>query len=158
MRKTEEHPSIAAAKRRQEPEIVWRFTPRLEPREYSAYCRSAKIYYDRSFRRWVCAVQFDALSDDRLQVLGRVTWFLNLGKKDKATVTRRGNYWIAWNQANGGPPRRNDRMSPKIFTRRYARVIVADTAKTFNQSAASEGSAYSVVRSVVCWETGGREP
>lgn len=152
-----DHPSIAAAKRRLEPEITWRFTPRLPPGEYPAYSRSAKIYRDGQFKRWVCAVQFDVLSDDLQKVQGRVTWFMNLGNKDKPNATRRSNYWNAWVQANGALPRRKDRMSTNVFKRRYARVLVADTGKDFNQSAVDEQMAYSVIRKVLCWDTGGRE-
>jgi len=158
MKNASDHPSIAAAKRRVEPEIEWRFTPRMEPGLYPAYCRSTKIYRDGNFQRWVCAVQFDVVSEDRQRVLGRVTWFLNLGKGEKPKATRRGNYWIAWVEANGGqPPRRTDRISAKVFTHRYARILVENTAKNFKQSPVSDESGYSVVRSVVCWETGGRE-
>ena len=158
MKNVSDHPSIAAAKRRIEPEIAWNYAPRLEPGEYSAYCRSTKVYRDGNFQRWVCAVQFDVVSEDRQRVLDRVTWFLNLGKNDKPKATRRSNYWTAWVEANGGrPPRRKDRMSSKIFTHRYARILVDNTAKNFKQVAVRDESGYSVVRSVVCWETGGRE-
>jgi hypothetical protein len=158
MKTTSEHPSIAAARRRLEPEVKWNYVPCLEPGEYSAYCRSAKIYRDGNFQRWVCAVQFDVVSDDRQHIRDRVTWFLNLGKNDKPRATRRSNYWIAWIEANGGrPPRRMDRMSSKIFTHRYARILVDNTAKNFKQAPVSGESGYSVVRSVVRWETGGRE-
>src|ERR1039458_7306860 len=109
MENASEHPSIAAAKRRVEPEITWSFTPRLQPGEYSAYCRSAKIYRDSQFKRWVCAVQFDVL-DKSDEVLARLTWYLNLGSGDRPHATRRKNYWQAWILANGGQPQRKDRL------------------------------------------------
>jgi len=158
MKNASDHPSIAAAKRRVEPEITWKFAPRLEPGEHPAFCRSAKVYWDGHFKRWVCAVQFDVLSDDMHEVLGRVTWFMNMGSnRDKPNATRRSNYWSAWVLANGGPPSRKDRISTRIFVRRYARIVVGYTAKTFKQLAVTDESGYSVVRSVVRWETGGRE-
>jgi hypothetical protein len=152
------HPIIAATKRQSEPEIAWRYAPRLEPGEYPAYCRSAKTYWDGHFKRWVCAVQFDVLGNDLKTKLGRVAWFLNLGNdQDKPRASRRSNYMSAWVLANGGPPRRGDRVSPRIFKRRYARVVVADTAKDFKQRAVSGQSSYSVIRTVLSWDTGGRE-
>jgi integrase len=47
--------------RQRQPEISWTFAARIEPGEYPAYCRSVSIYRDGQFKRWVCAVQFDAL-------------------------------------------------------------------------------------------------
>lgn len=149
------HPSVRAAKRRVEPEISWEFSPRLQPGTYRAYCRSAKVYRDRQFKRWVCAVQFDVLDDRLAERLGRVTWFLNLGSGEKPHVTRRKNYWSAWVRANGGPPKRKDRLSSRVFTNRYARVVVGDTEKTFRQETVAGNAAYSVIRDVVEWETGG---
>jgi hypothetical protein len=157
MKSLTDHPSIAAAKRQLEPEIEWRFTPRLEPGEYSAYCRSTKTYRDGQFKRWVCAVQFDVLRDDLETRLGRVTWFLNLGNRDKPQATRRSNYMSAWVLAHGGPPSRGDRMSPNIFKRRHARVVVADTGKDFKQKPVDGQSAYSVIKTVLRWDTGGTE-
>jgi hypothetical protein len=146
-------PRILAAKHRVEPEIFWTYSPRLEPGEYQAYCRSAEMYRDGQFKRWVCAVQFDVL-DSGLEVIARLTWYLNLGDGDRPHAGRRTNYWQAWVLANGGPPKRKDRLSPRIYQRRYARVVVADTSKDFRQSAISAEQAYSVIREVVRWETG----
>jgi hypothetical protein len=53
--------------------------------------------------------------------------------------------------------KRSDRLSPHVFRGRYARVTVADTAKDFKQSPISTDSAYSVIRRIVRWETGGGE-
>lgn len=148
-----DHPRVRAAKRRVEPEIEWRHIPRLEPGEYKAYCRAAKIYRDRQFKRWVCAIHFDVL-DESLNVLARLTWYLNLGGLEKPHVTRRKKYWGAWVNANGGPPGRKDRLSPNVFVRRYAVVVIEDTSKNFKQEAITPECAYSVIRDVVQWETG----
>jgi hypothetical protein len=56
------------------PEISWTHAYRIEPGEYPAYCRAAKVYLDRQFKRWVCAVQFDVLNSSLLTVLARLTW------------------------------------------------------------------------------------
>jgi hypothetical protein len=105
----------------------------------------------------VCAVQFDVL-DGNLNKLARLTWFLNLGSGDKPQATRRSNYWAAWVKANGGPPKRQDRLSKHVFVRRYAVVVVADTTRDSRQELGSGEHAYSVIRDVVRWETGGRQP
>jgi hypothetical protein len=149
-----EHPRVVAAKRRKEPEIEWEFVPRLEPGVYRAYSRSARTYHDRVFKRWVCAVQFDILGADLMSILGRLTLFLNLGSEDRPHATRRKKYWTAWEFANGGPPQRSDRMSPRVFTKRYALVRVADTTKDARQQPVAGGHAYSVVTEVLEWETG----
>jgi hypothetical protein len=70
-----------------EPEIEFYCPSRLEPGQYPAYCRSANTYHDHQFKRWVCAVQFDILSDSLLEVLARVTRYLNLGKRGEVSDT-----------------------------------------------------------------------
>jgi hypothetical protein len=139
----------------QEPEITWTHIPRIEPGVYPAYARSARIVRDGFYKRWYCAVQFDVLSDGLVEVLAELTLFLNMGDADKPHAGRRGNYWQAWIAANGGPPQRKDRLSPRVFTRRHARVSVGDTTKNFKQAPIAESNVYSVVRHVVRWETGG---
>jgi hypothetical protein len=90
-----------------------------------------------------------------MSILGRLTLFLNLGSEDRPHATRRKKYWRAWELANGGPPQRSDRMSPRVFTKRYAVVRVADTTKDARQQAVAGDHAYSVVTEVLEWETGG---
>ena len=143
--------------RRAEPEISWRYCDRIEPGEYRAQSRSAKVYRDGCFRRWVCAVQFDVLDDSLIVVVARLTWYLNLGSKDKPRAGRRGEYWRAWVLANGGPPKRKDRLSHNVFAGRHAIVRVEDTRHDF-KGAANPENAYSVVRNVLEWETGGPKP
>jgi hypothetical protein len=140
---------------RGDPEISWSHTERIEPGLYPAYSRSAKVYRDRQFKRWVCAAQFDVLDGSRMNVLARLTWYLNLGSKAKPRAGRRTNYWAAWVKANGGPPKRHDRISPAVFIRRQALVKVEDTGKNHRQAAISANESYSVIRDVVEWQTGG---
>jgi hypothetical protein len=137
-----------------QPEVSFTFVPRIPPGEYLAFSRSASIYWDGQFRRWVCAVQFDVMDDSLTMVVARLTWYLNLGSKDKIRVGRRSKYWGAWTRANGGQPKRQDRLSPRVFAGRYARVVVEDTKKNHRSMRISEEDAYSVIRDVVRWETG----
>jgi hypothetical protein len=143
-----------AKHRRVEPEIEWKYQPRIAPGEYPGYTRTASIYRDGQFKRWVCAVQVDVLRSDLTTLLARLTWFLNLGKGEKPHATRRKNYWLEWVRANNAPPTRKDRLSPNVFTKRYASVVVADTTKTFKQASVTAEGAYSVIRGVVRWESG----
>jgi hypothetical protein len=131
--------------RRVEPEIQWRDYDLIKPGVYPAYCRSAQQYRDPEFKRWTCLLLFDVLSDDLMRVQARVPMWLNLGEDERPRAGRRSKFFKEWVCANGGPPRRRDRLSPEVFTRRIARVEVADT----------KGEApYSKVRRIVCWETG----
>jgi hypothetical protein len=112
------------------------------------------VYYDRQFKRWVCAVQFDILDGSLTEVLARLTWYLNLGSGDKPRAGRRGGYWAAWVEANNGQPKREDRVSPRVFAKRYAIVSVSDTTKNHRQITVTDEDSYSVVRDVLRWETG----
>ncbi len=145
------------SKQGKEAEIVWTYSPRLTPGEYPAFCRHAKVYRDRQYKRWVCAAHFDILDTDPTKRLAQLTWYMNLGERDQPHAGRRRVYWSAWVQANGKPPVRNDRLSPRVFQSRYARVLVGDTTKNYESKPTAPGSAYSVVRKVVRWETGGAE-
>lgn len=136
------------------PEISWVFAPRLDPGEYPAYSRSSKVYRDGQFKRWVCAVQFDVLDDSLTEVLARVTWYLNLGSREKPHAGRRTNYWTAWVKANGGQPKRRDRLSPDVFKGRHALVRVDGTQKNHRQRSIQSDESYSIIREVVRWETG----
>jgi hypothetical protein len=143
------------ARFRRDPEVSFTAAPQIKPGTYVAYCRSAALYRDGQFKRWVCAVQFDVLDSSGINVLARVTWYMNLGSRKTPNASRRGNYWRAWIRANGRPPGRRDRMSPRIFERRCAIVLVADTEKTYNSGCVKAAESYSVIRDVIEWQTGG---
>ena len=125
--------------------IEWKDYPRIAPGEYRAYCKWGKHYRDPGFRRWLCLLRWDVLSADLVRVLAAVPQWFPLGNRDKAHASRRGKYLPEWIRANGGPPARRDRLSPRIFINRMARVEIGDT----------EGPApYSVVKRIIEWETG----
>jgi hypothetical protein len=106
-----------------------------------------------------CAVQFQLLANTpAMERIARVTWFLNLGRKEKPRAGRRSRYWVEWLRASGGLPRREDRISPRVFCNRLALVRVVNTSKTFNSAHVEPGVAYSVVRDVLEWRTGGGSP
>jgi hypothetical protein len=130
-----------------EPAIQWPHYDRIAPGVYPAYCRGAKQYRDPGFKRWTCLLLFDVLSDDLIRVLARVPLWMNLGARDKPHAGRRKRYFKEWVRANGKPPERNDRLAPRVFTQRIARIEIGDT----------KGDApYSVVREIISWETSPR--
>lgn len=135
-----------ARKRRADSDAIeWKEYPRILPGEYRAYCKWGKQYRDPGFRRWLCLLRWDALTADLGRVISCVPQWFPLGAGDKAHASRRGKYLPEWIRAHGGPPARGDRLSPRVFVHRLARVEIGDT----------EGPApYSVVRRIIEWETG----
>lgn len=130
-------------------EIAWKEYPLIQAREYPAYCRWTKSYRDPGFRRWVCLMRWDILTDDLTTTIATLPYWLSLGQKEKPYASRRSKYLREWVRANGAPPPRGDRLSPRVFTHRMARVEVGDTDST------KSAVPYSVVRKIVRWETGG---
>jgi len=93
-------------------------------------------------------MQWDLLGDDLTTVIATVPYWLSIGSKDKPHALKRSKYLREWVRANGGPPPRGDRLSPRVFVRRMARVLVGDT------DAKRSPVPYSVVRKIIAWETG----
>jgi hypothetical protein len=141
-----------------EPEITHDDYPRIEPGEYRAYCRSARIYFDPGFRKWVCLLRWDVLDLEGTRTLARIAKWIYVGRKQHCT--RRSQFWREYLRANGGPPTRKDRLCSSVFVRRIARVLVRDTMPP----AAKRGelpqpyAPYSVVEQILSWETGAALP
>jgi hypothetical protein len=126
--------------------VQWADYPHIEPGEYFAICYFAKRYRDPGFKRWTCLLRWDVLSDDLQQTIAKcVPLWLPLGSGESPRASRRGKYLPEWVRANGGPPSKGDRLSPKLFTGRIARVEIGDTDSPVP---------YSVVRRIIRWETG----
>src|SRR5208282_6761060 len=79
--------AIVPIPQQQEPETSSRSYDHITPGEYTAFCRSVKVYFDSHWRRWVCQSQGDIVDDSRMNTLAQVTKFFNLGeaKTPKAT-------------------------------------------------------------------------
>ena len=121
--------------------------PLLAPGIYEAYCRGGKVIWDKGYKRNECILQFDILHGD--VTIAKLTKWFNLGsKRDKPHAGRRSKYLQDWVRANGGPPSRNDRLSPVVFARRMVTVKVGDTDPKFSPIP------YSVVRELLVWKTG----
>jgi len=132
-----------------EVQIEWSNYDRIAPGVYSAYCRFAKHYRDPGFRRWACLLRFEVFSDDLLRSLTCVPCWLNLSNRERPHAGRRSRYFAEWVRANGAGPARGDRLSPRVFVGRMARVEIGDTDPE------KSPVPYSVVRKILSWETGG---
>ncbi len=89
----------------------------LPPASIRAYCKWGKQYRDPGFRRWLCLLRWDVLTDDLVRVIALRPSVVPLGSRDKPHASRRGKYLPEWIRANGGPPARRDRLSPEcLFT------------------------------------------
>jgi hypothetical protein len=126
--------------------IEWRDYDRIKPGTYPAYCRRAKYYWDPGFKRWTCLLIFDVFHENGMDVVARIPMWLSLGKGAKPVASRRSRYLEEWVVANGGHHSRGDRLSPRVFARRFVRVEVGDTTKG--------PVPYSVVKKILHWETG----
>lgn len=126
--------------------IDWKTYDRVAPGEYSAYCTWAKWYFDPGLHRWTCLLRWDVYSRaDWTPIATDVPLWFNLGDKDKPRASRRGKYLREWVRAYGRPPEPKNRLSPKVFTHRIARVEIGD---------AISPAPYSVVKKIIEWETG----
>jgi hypothetical protein len=93
-----------------------------------------------------CLLRFDVLHKNQIDVVARIPMWLPLGKGERPRASRRGKYLKEWVEANGTPPARRDRLSPRVFAHRIARVEVGDTEKG--------PVPYSVVKEILRWDTG----
>jgi hypothetical protein len=126
--------------------IEWTAYPRIAPGEYFANCYWAGRYRDPGMKRWTCLLRWDVLSDDLMTTIAlRIPEWFSLGDGEKPHASRRGKYLREWVRANGNPPKPGDRLSPRVFTGRVARVEIGDTNSTLP---------YSVVKRIIQWETG----
>jgi len=126
-------------------QIEWADYARVLPGEYLAHCGYAAHYRDLPYGRWVALLRFTLFATNGVDVIARVPIWLSLGEGKKPRAARRGRFFQEWMRANGGPPRRGDRLPLRVFTGRVARVEVGDTNSV---------PPYTVVRKIITWETG----
>ncbi len=142
--------------------------PRIPPGEYLARCCVAKVHFDRAFERWVCLLKFAVLNSVGEKIAEVPQWYALGSRKERPFVGRRSRYWKAWCAAAGAPPSRADRMLPKVFRRRFMRVLVRDVKdgsysvvdeiREFVGSPAQAGVAGDAFRSVPARVPGGPNP
>ncbi|HET9086224.1 MAG TPA: hypothetical protein VFN53_01750 [Acidobacteriaceae bacterium] len=128
----------------QEPEIGFAEYPRIEHGMYNGQCRRARIYKDPQFQRWCVLLEWDVY-DMHFNRIARLPQWFNLGNGVKPHAGRRSLYFLNWCRANGSPPSRRDRLSPRVFTNRMARINIDDTKAEFP---------YSVVKEILGYDTG----
>lgn len=135
----------------------WDDYPRIPAGHYQAYCKFGVEY--RDFGRHKLMLRFDVLANDGMTVIATLPAFFDRGdarKGRKPHSGRRSRYWNTWLQANGGPPKRGDRLSLKVFQHRMATIEVGDTR--LNHEHRPTLAPYSVVRNIVEWHTGIHSP
>jgi hypothetical protein len=142
------HPKAPEQKPRADLEAIkWKDYPRIPPGEYFAYCYWARRYRDPAFRRWTCLLRWSVLSEDMCRCISkRIPLWFPLGNGDQPKASRRSKYFREWVRANGRPPVRGDRLSPRVFKRLIARVEIGDT---------DSPAPYSVVKRIIAWCTTG---
>jgi len=131
---------------------------RIDPGEYLAYCREATLKRNPRYGQWTVFLLWDVFSPNGMTKIATVRRWIYIGTRgDKPHVGRGTDFWNWWVQANDGhPPTRADRMTPRIFTKRMARVEVTDSGppKARKGEAPKPHNPYSIVKRVLSWETG----
>jgi hypothetical protein len=111
-------------------------------------------YRDPYMQRWVVLLIFDVMPENNLfNVLAQVQMYFNLGNGDNPRAGRRSKYFHEWCKAVGGHMRRGDRIKPRVFANRFARIKVRDTERSLHDSKCA-AAPYSVVDEILEWETG----
>ena len=129
-----------------EPAVKWADYPRITPGVYEAYCRRAHWYWEPAYRRWTCILLFNVFTEGLQSSSTEIPMWINGGGGITPKASRHTLYLPVWVKANGGPPGRRERLSPRVFEKRMARVRVGGTLRG--------AVPYSVVRQILDWSTG----
>jgi len=115
--------------------------PRYLPGIYDVRCNHIQgPEWLRNYRRWSIRLECNFLTEE-----GAVSGFLNLGDDPDRPHVRRGFiYFKVWSMANGGLPRRGQRMEPDAFLGKFFRVKVED-AKDIHGNPLPEAERYSKI-------------
>jgi hypothetical protein len=112
------------------PALTWQGPdlPHIPPGNYQAACIGWQgPEWVRAYRRWSIRLEFVLLTDETV-----ISAFYNLGN-DAAEphMGRRSRFYTLWCLANGEPPRRGQRMDPKLFVDPSLQYLVrvADAVK-----------------------------
>jgi hypothetical protein len=95
--------------------------PLVDPGERILLCTGAKIYRHPGIqdKPWKCELRFQDGSDYLT-----IFHYLHLGFGECAHAGRKSNYWAAWCIANGGPPKKRQVMSERVFKHKWFRVVI----------------------------------
>lgn len=119
--------------------------PRVTAGDYLMRCIEAKPYRDPGFNRHVCRLAFSSpLVHEGITIYA----FMNLGN-GKRCPGRRSRYWKAWTMANGNPPRRGQKMTPRVFMHKWFKVSVRDVTHDADQKPHGAAAVYSKVHAIL---------
>jgi hypothetical protein len=117
--------------------------PRVPEGIYQARCIEARLYPDPRFG-WKVRLKFFLISNF-VEVYG----FYNGGSADKPNFGRGSRYRRDWSMVNGGPPKKRQRLSIRIFRDEIFEVRIGDTKRTFDGKKHFEGDLYSTVKEII---------
>lgn len=124
--------------------------PRIPTSEYDAVC-----YKTETGRSWGGRTDIYILfriiggSQDGTELFMACTYH------PKRKLSQRYKYYQQWTLANGAPPKKGERLSPKVFCNKMYRVLVRDTQRRYsNGKLMPDILQYSVVDSIIETQTG----
>jgi len=130
--------------------IAEEFRIRIPPGEYDAIC-----YKTETGRSWGGRTDIYILfriiggSQDGTELFMACTYH------PKQKLSLRYKYYQQWMLAKGAPPKKGERLSPKVFCHKMYRVLVRDTErKHSNGQPMADCLQYSVVDSIIETQTG----
>ena len=126
--------------------------PRIQPGKYEAICYEAKLgtSWGRAPRMFLRFRIYGGRCDGTELFMACTC---NLTSKK---MSHRHKYYQQWTIANGSPPRKNQRLSPKVFLNRMFQVLVRDTSRRFpNKEPYPDCLQYSVIETLIEPMTGG---
>ena len=133
--------------------IAEEFLPRIEPGEYDAVCLKTEIGRSWGGRRDIY-LRF-RIYDSEYEGTELFMKCSYPKTKDKK-MSYRHKYYQQWMLANGGPPAKKQRMSPKMFLNRMFKIKVVDTKRTHNDGTPLPSFAqYSVISTIIEVVAGG---
>ncbi len=124
--------------------------PRIPASEYDAIC-----YKTETGRSWGGRTNIYILfriiggSQDGTELFMACTYH------PKGKLSQRYKYYVQWTLAKGAPPKKGERLSPKVFCGKMYRVLVRDTQiRHSNGKLMADCLQYSVVDSIIETQTG----
>lgn len=97
--------------------------PRYTPGEYEVRCNKVVEYEDPGYHRMVLMLKCSILG-----TTSEVVAFVNMGKPGEVVkkFRIRSEFYRVWCLANGGPPKKRQTMSRRIFEGKNFKVMVGD--------------------------------
>ena len=106
-------------------------------------CISGSTYRYPRYGRWICQLVFELAGGPR------IFHFLNLGTGEHPSAGKASKYRRAWIIANGGSPRRNERLPKTVFFGKEFLVQVGHTTRRSDGGTHPSADVYSVIREII---------